>query len=65
MTVERILRLVAGVFVLASIGLGAYVDPNFFWVTAFVGVNLFQSGFTNWCPLMSILRWAGVRNAAA
>jgi len=42
--------------------LGVYVNPNFFWFTGFVGLNLFQSAFTNWCPLMSILRAAGVRN---
>jgi hypothetical protein len=62
MTIERILRLVAGLFVVASVLLGVYVNPNFFWFTGFVGLNLFQSAFTNWCPLMSILRAAGVRN---
>jgi hypothetical protein len=65
MSVERILRLVAGFFVLLSVGLGAYVNPNWFWFTAFVGLNLFQSAFTNWCPLMTILRKAGVKDAGA
>jgi hypothetical protein len=65
MTVDRILRLVAGFFVLLSVGLGVYVNPNWFWFTAFVGLNLFQSAFTNWCPLMTILRKAGVKDAGA
>ena len=61
MTVERWLRLIAGALVTASVALGVFVHPYFFWLTAFVGVNLLQSGFTNWCPMMSILRRAGVR----
>jgi hypothetical protein len=61
MTVDRYLRLIAGFFISTSILLGIYVDANFFWFTAFVGVNLFQSAFTNWCPMMTILRKAGVR----
>jgi hypothetical protein len=65
MTVDRILRLVAGFFVLVSVLLGVYVSPNWFWFTGFVGLNLFQSAFTNWCPLMTILRKAGVKDAGA
>ena len=61
MTVERYLRLIAGLFVLASVLLGIYAHPAFFWFTAFVGLNLFQSAFTGWCPMMAILRKAGVR----
>ena len=61
MTVERALRLIAGVFVTLSVLLGIYVNQNFLWFTVFVGLNLFQSGFTNWCPMMAILRKAGVR----
>lgn len=61
MTVERYLRLAAGLFVLASLALGLFVHPYFFWLTAFVGVNLLQSAVTNWCPLMAILDAAGVR----
>ena len=60
MTVERALRLIAGLFVALSVLLGMYVHPYFFWFTLFVGVNLFQSAFTNWCPMMAILRRAGV-----
>ncbi len=62
MTIDRYLRLVAGAFVLTSVLLGLYVNPNFYWFTAFVGLNLFQSAFTNWCPLVSILKAAGVRS---
>ena len=61
MDVEQILRLVAGAFVAASVLLGIYVHPGFLWFTLFVGLNLFQSAFTQWCPLMTILRKAGVR----
>jgi hypothetical protein len=61
MNVERMLRLIAGGFVMASVLLGLYVNPNFHWFTLFVGANLFQSSFSNWCPMMSILRKAGVR----
>lgn len=63
MNVERMLRIIAGVFVLASLALGVWVSHYWFWFTAFVGANLFQSGFTNWCPMMSILRKLGVKEA--
>jgi hypothetical protein len=61
MTVDRYLRLIAGFFVMLSVALGYYVSPYFFLFTAFVGLNLFQSAFSNWCPMMSILRGFGVR----
>jgi hypothetical protein len=60
MTVERTLRLIAGAFVLASLALGTWVNPNWYWFTAFVGLNLLQSGVTDWCPMMTILRKMGV-----
>ena len=60
MDVERWLRLVAGFFVLVSVALGMWVHPGFLWFTLFVGANLLQSAFTNWCPMMTILRRAGV-----
>ena len=65
MTVERALRLIAGAFVAASVLLGIYVNANFLWFTLFVGVNLFQSAFTNWCPMMAILRKGGLPDATA
>jgi hypothetical protein len=61
MNVERALRLIAGFFVMLSVLLAVYVSPYFLWFTAFVGLNLVQSAFTNWCPMMAILRRAGVR----
>jgi hypothetical protein len=62
MTIERMLRLIAGAFVLASVLLGMFVDERFFWFTAFVGANLLQSAFTNWCPMMTFLRRLGVQD---
>jgi hypothetical protein len=43
-----------------SVALGYWVSPNWFLFTAFVGLNLFQSAFTNWCPMMTFLRKLGV-----
>ena len=60
MTVERYLRLIAGFFIVLSVALGRYHSPYWYLFTAFVGLNLFQSAFTNWCPMMSILKVAGV-----
>jgi hypothetical protein len=54
--------MIAGAFVTASVVLGMYVNVNFLWFTLFVGLNLFQSAFTHWCPMMTILRKAGVRS---
>jgi hypothetical protein len=65
MTLEPMLRLIAGSFVLASVLLGMYVHPAFFWFTAFVGINLVQSAFTNWCPMITILRKSGVPERTA
>jgi Inner membrane protein YgaP-like, transmembrane domain len=62
MTVERYLRLIAGAFVMLSVALGYFVHPAFFLFTAFVGLNLFQSGFTDWCPMMAFLKKLGVRS---
>ena len=60
MTTERIVRLVAGVFVMASVALGYWVHPGWFCFTAFVGLNLFQSALTCFCPLELILKKFGV-----
>ena len=64
MTVERALRLIAGARVSISMLLGIYLNANFFWFTLFVGVNLFQSAFTNWCPMMVVLRKGGLPDAS-
>lgn len=61
MNVERALRLIAGFFVVVSVALGWTVSPWFYLFTVFVGLNLLQSAFTNWCPMMTVLRKAGVR----
>ena len=61
MTVDRYLRLAAGFFILLSLALGHWVNPYWYLFTAFVGLNLFQSAFTDWCPLMSVLRKLGVK----
>ncbi len=65
MTTERLVRIFAGAFVLASLALGIWVNQNFFWFTAFVGANLFQSGFTRLCPLEAVLRRLGVKSAGS
>ena len=61
MTVDRFIRMIAGVFILASVALAHWVNRNWLFFTAFVGLNLLQSAFTNWCPMMGILRKFGVK----
>ena len=63
MNIERSLRLIAGAFVLISLALGHWVSPYWYLFTAFVGLNLLQSGFTNWCPMMALLRKCGTKPA--
>ena len=70
MTLNRLVRIFAGFFVLLSLALGVsgsplFVSANWLWFTAFVGANLLQSGFTRFCPLESILRRLGVKDAVA
>jgi hypothetical protein len=65
MTIERGLRAVAGLFVVLSVALGYWVHPAFLLFTAFVGLNLLQSAFTNTCPAMAILRRVGLRDCVA
>ncbi len=64
MTVERALRLMAGLVTLLSLALAYYISYKWLWLTAFVGVNLLQSAFTNWCPAMAIFRAAGMKDVA-
>jgi hypothetical protein len=69
MSAERIVRIVAGFFVLLSLSLGVeasplFVSQYFLWFTAFVGANLFQSGFTQNCPLTTILSKFGVKSGS-
>ena len=64
MSMERMIRAIAGTFVLASLALGWFVSPWWFLFTAFVGVNLVQSAFTRWCLMEDILAKFGVRRDA-
>ena len=64
MTIERALRALAGFFVMLSVALGYWVHPGFLLFTAFVGANLFQSAFTNWCPMITFLKKLGVKTCA-
>jgi hypothetical protein len=65
MTIERGLRLIAGIVVLASVGLAVTVNPYWLLLTAFAGLNLLQSGFTNWCPMVWLLGRFGLRPCVA
>ena len=60
MTIHRYLRMISGAFVLLSLALGYYVDPRWFLFTAFVGLNLFQSAFSDWCPMITFLKKLGI-----
>ena len=62
MTVERGVRLMAGVIVLLSLALAHFFSLYWLWLTVFVGGNLLQSAFTNWCPPMNILRAVGLKD---
>lgn len=60
MKLNDFLRAIAGFFILLSVALGHWVHPGFYLFTAFVGLNLLQSAFTHWCPMISLLRRAGI-----
>lgn len=64
MTIHRYLRLIAGAFVLLSLSLGYFVDQRWYLFTAFVGLNLFQSALSDWCPMMTILKKLGLRECS-
>jgi hypothetical protein len=59
--INRYINVIAGSFILISLLLAHYVNPNWIWFTAFVGANLLQSGFTNWCLMSVILKKLGVK----
>ncbi|MBT8182059.1 MAG: DUF2892 domain-containing protein [Eudoraea sp.] len=59
---NRIVRAVAGIFILLSLVLAIYVNINWLWFTAFVGVNLLQSSFTKWCLMEDILTKFGIKD---
>jgi len=60
MTIERALRLIAGTVLLFSLALSVFHNQNWLFLSVFVGLNLFQSGFTNWCPMMWVLEKFGL-----
>ncbi len=60
MSMNQKIRVIAGVFILASLALGVWVSPWWLAFTAFVGLNLIQSAFTNWCLMEDILRATGL-----
>ena len=64
MTVERLLRGIAGIFVLVSVLMAHYHSQYWLFFTGFVGLNLLQSAFTNWCLMMTILKKLGVESKA-
>lgn len=61
MTINNAIHIIAGFFIMLSVALGYYVNPWWFAFTFFVGANLFQSGFTKWCPMISVLRKLGMK----
>lgn len=63
MTINRYLRMIAGFFIILSVLLAHLHSPYWLYFTAFVGLNLFQSAFTNWCPMITFLRKLGVKDA--
>ena len=70
MTVERMIRIIAGSFILLSLylafrynGVALFDEPTWLWFTAFVGANLLQSGFTRWCLMETILKKLGMRSS--
>jgi hypothetical protein len=60
MTINRLLRIIAGGVIILSLVLAHFHSPQWLWFTGFVGLNLFQSGFTDWCPMITILEKMGV-----
>ena len=65
MHIERMLRAIAGTFILISVALAHYHHPYWLFFTAFVGLNLFQSALTNWCPMVWLLEKLGFPHCQA
>jgi hypothetical protein len=64
MTIHRYLRLIAGGLVILSLALGYFVDQRWYLFTLFVGLNLFQSAFSDWCPMITVLKKLGIRECS-
>ena len=60
--INRLIRAIAGTFIILSVVLGMYVNENWLWFTVFVGANLFQSSLTKWCLMEDILRKFGIKD---
>ena len=65
MYIDRMLRIIAGFFILLSLALAHFHSPNWLWFTAFVGLNLLQSSFTNWCPAVWLFQKLGLPRCTA
>lgn len=65
MNIERIMFAFAGTMILASLALTHFVHPNFVWLTAFIGLNMFQAAFTGFCPVAKVLKMFGVKTGNA
>jgi len=61
MSINEYLRLIAGSMVLLSVVLSQLVSPQWFWLTIFIGVNLIQSSFTKWCPMITLLKKLNIK----
>ncbi len=60
--INRYIKAIAGIFIIISVLLGIYINPNWLWFTLFVGANLLQSSFTKWCLMEDILRKLGIKD---
>ena len=65
MSIDRVVLAFAGTVILVSLALSQLVNPNWMWLTAFVGANLLQSAFTGFCPLAMVLKKVGVKPGCA
>jgi hypothetical protein len=65
MSLDSAILAFAGIMILLSLGLAQWVSPHFAWLTVFVGVNLFQSAFTGFCPAAIVLKKLGVKPGSA
>ena len=65
MSIDCIVHTFAGTLILASLALAHYHNPNWIWLTIFVGANMLQSGFSNWCLISRLLAMAGVKGKTA
>lgn len=64
MNIEKLLRIIAGLFIIGTLVLARFHSEYWLLFTGFVGLNLLQSGFSNWCPMMTFLKWGGVKSCS-